>query len=128
MKSQATCECITLYIPNRNLISSRLDNLQLRYPLPHTQADDRLLTVAASKEWNNLPLSENQSQSIHLSQFATYTPPPPCATLFWGALELGRILEVLFSTRGICLPVICQLYGKAKLITHVHSVNQKQLW
>ena len=29
----------------------------------------------------------------------------PCATLFWGTLELGRHLEVLWSTRCIFLPI-----------------------
>ena len=60
-------DCLTVYTPNRNLRSSS-DNLQLKYPLTRTQAGDRTFTVAASKEWNTLPLyiSENQSRWIHL--------------------------------------------------------------
>ena len=55
---------------------------------------------------------------------------PPCATLFWGTLELGRHLEVLCSIRCIFLHVFtCKLFGKfqiGKLIMHADSANQKQ--
>ena len=37
---------------------------------------------------------------------------PPCATLFWGTLELGRHLEVLCSTCCIFLPVNCMENSK----------------
>jgi len=55
--------CWTLYTPSRNLRSSN-DNLRLNYPVTRIQAGDRTFTVAASKEWNNLPLSIRQSASI----------------------------------------------------------------
>ena len=50
---------------------------------------------------------------------------PPCATLFGGTLDLGRHLEVLYSTRSIFLPVNrMENSKKAKLITHADSANQ----
>ena len=56
-------ECLTVYTPNRNLRSSS-NNLQLTYPVTRTRSGDRTFTVAASKEWNNLPLSIRQSVSV----------------------------------------------------------------
>ena len=53
---------------------------------------------------------------------------PPCATLFWGTLELGRHLEVLCSTRCIFLPVNrMENSKKVKLITHADSATPKTM-
>ena len=52
---------------------------------------------------------------------------PLCATLFWGALELGRhFWKYFFQLLDL---FTCKSYRKtkkAKLITHAHSANQKQ--
>ena len=65
-------DCLTVYTPNRNLRSSS-DNLQLKYPLTRTQAGDRTFTVAASKEWNNLPLYIRKSVSVNTFKKALKT-------------------------------------------------------
>ena len=64
--------CLTLYTPSRNLRSSN-DNLRLSYPITRVQAGDRTFTVAASKEWNNLPMSIRQSASIDIFKKALKT-------------------------------------------------------
>ena len=65
-------DCLTVYTPNRNLRSSS-DNFQPEYPLTRTQAGDRTFTVAASKEWNNLPLYIRNSVSVNTFQKALKT-------------------------------------------------------
>ena len=57
-------ECLTVYIPSRNLRSSN-HNLQLSYPITQNLAGDRTFTVSASKLWNNLPLTIRQSVSTN---------------------------------------------------------------
>ena len=64
--------CLTLYTPSRNLRSSN-DNLRLNYPITRVQAGDRTFTVAASKGWNNLPMSIRQSASIDIFKKALKT-------------------------------------------------------
>ena len=67
-----TFHCLTVYTPNRNLRSSS-DNLQLKYPLTRTQAGDITFTVAASKEWNNLPVYIRKPVSVNTFKKALKT-------------------------------------------------------
>ena len=56
-------------------------------------------------------------------------PPgnPPCATLFWSALELGHQFWKYYSQLAVSFfNSKCMENQKAKLITYAHSANQKQ--
>ena len=63
--------CLSLYVPNRQLRSSN-DYLRLVYPITRVLAGDRTFTVAASKEWNKLPVYIRQSPSTNIFKLRAF--------------------------------------------------------
>ena len=63
---------LSVYVPNRQLRSSN-DYLRLVYPITRVLAGDRTFTVAASKEWNKLPVYIRQSSSTNIFKKALKT-------------------------------------------------------
>ena len=57
--------CLQIYQPNRILRSSS-SSVSLHYPRSRSLAGDRSFTVSASREWNNLPASLRQINSLKM--------------------------------------------------------------
>ena len=99
--------CLSVYVPNRQLRSSN-DYLRLVYPITRVLAGDRTFTVAASKEWNKLPVYIRQSSSTNIFKKALkgVLHPWPILWLFmcflknYSTLVTGKICFLKVTVQG----------------------------